>query len=171
MNSINNAFKAALLVAGAALTAGTSLGVAAAADQSATAPPPPGPPGWHHHGGPWHLLGKLGLSEAQRAQIKDIMTAARPQLKSLHEQIHANQLKLQQTSPTNPNYSSIVSEVSQTHGSLQAQLLTQDAEVRAQVFKVLTTAQQAQLTALEAQIQARMAARKHGPPPGEEPAP
>jgi len=48
--------------------------------------------------------------------------------------------------------------VSQTHGSLAAQLMTQQADVRAQVFKVLTPAQQTQLAALEAQMQAH----RHG---------
>jgi len=171
MNSIRNVFKATLLVAGAVLTAGTSLGVAAAADEaSAPPPPPPGPHGWHHHGGPWHLLGKLGLSAAQKQQIKDIFTAARPQMQSLHEQLHANSLKLEETSPLDANYASVASQVSQTHGTLSAQLKTQESEVRAQVFKVLTPAQQAQLTTLEAEMRARMAAHKHGPPPPEEPA-
>ena len=69
----------------------------------------------------------------------------------------ANSLKLQQTLPTDPNYSSIASQVSQTHGSLAAQMMTQRAEVRAQVFKVLTPAQQTQLTALEAQMRTKQA--------------
>jgi periplasmic protein CpxP/Spy len=171
MKSIRNVLTATLLTAGAVLTAATSLSVASAADEATTTPPPPAPGahGWHHHRGPWHLLGKLGLNETQKAQIKEIMTAARPQMQSLHEQMHANMLKLQQTKPTDPNYTSITSQVSQTHGSLQAQAMTQRAELRAQVFKVLTPAQQAQLATLEAEMQAH----RHGPhgPNGGAPAP
>jgi protein CpxP len=161
MKSIRNLLTATLLTAGAALTAATSMSIASAADEAATTPtpPPPGAHGWHHHRGPWHLLGKLDLSAAQKEQIKGIMTAARPQMQSLHEQMKANMLKLQQTKPTDPNYTSIASQVSQTHGSLSAQAMTQRAEVRAQVFKVLTPEQQTQLATLEAQMQAR----KHGP--------
>jgi protein CpxP len=161
MKSIRNLMTATLLTAGAMLTAAASLSVANAAEDATAAspPPPPGAHGWHHHRGPWHLLGQLGLSDAQKQQIKEIMTAAHPQMQSLHEQMHANMLKLQQTKPTDPNYTSISSQVSQTHGSLQAQAMTQKAEVRAQVFKVLTPAQQAQLATLEAQMQAR----PHGP--------
>jgi periplasmic protein CpxP/Spy len=161
MKSIRNLLTATLLTAGAALTAATSMSIASAADEApaATQPPAqPGPGGWHHHRGPWHLLSKLNLSAAQQQQVKDIMTAARPQMESLHEQMHANMLKLQQTKPTDANYTSISSQVSQTHGSLSAQMLTQHAEVRAQVFKVLTPAQQTQLATLEAQMQAH----KHG---------
>ena len=160
MKSIRNLLTATLLTAGVVLTAATCPVVASAADATAAPPPPPpGAQGWHHHRGPWHLLGKLGLSAAQQQQIKEIMTAAHPQMQSLREQIHANSLKLQQTKPTDPNYSSIASQVSQTHGSLAAQAMTQRAEVRAQVFKVLTPAQQTQLATLEAQMQAH----KRGP--------
>jgi len=160
MKSNRNLLMAGLLAAGAVLTGATGMSIAgAAADTTATATPPPVAHEWHHHGGPWRLLGKLDLSAAQKQQVKDIMTAAHPQMQSLHEQMRANSLKLHQTQPTDPNYTSIASQVSQTHGSLAAQSLTQRAEVRAQVFKVLTPAQQTQLATLEAQ----MAAHKHGP--------
>jgi Spy/CpxP family protein refolding chaperone len=161
MKSIRNSMTAMLLTAGALLTSATGMSIASAAD-TATAtqpPPPPGAPGRHHHGGPWHLLGKLDLNAAQKQQIKEIMTAAHPQMQSLHEQMQANSLKLRQTQPTDPNYASVVSQVSQTEGSLASQMMTQRADVRAQVFKVLTPAQQGQLATLEAQMQTH----KHGP--------
>jgi len=155
MKSIRNLLTATLLTAGAVLTAATSMSIASAADEATTTPPPaPGPHGWHHGRGPWHLLGKLGLSATQKQQVKDIMAAARPQMQSLHSQMRANSLKLRQTQPTDPHYTDIASQVSQTHGSLSAQMMTQHAEVRAQVFKVLTPAQQTQLAALEAQMPA-----------------
>jgi periplasmic protein CpxP/Spy len=163
MKSNRNLLTATLLVAGALVASAAGVSVASAADDTTTttAPPPAGhgPHGWHHHGGPMHLLSKLNLSADQKAQVKTIMTAARPQMESLHQQMHANMLKLQQTAPTDPNYTTITSQVSQAHGSLQAQMLTQHAEIRAEVFKVLTPAQQTQLTTLEAQMQAH----KHGP--------
>jgi protein CpxP len=166
MKSIRNLLTATLLTAGVLLTAATGVSAASAADAAAGAPPP-GNPGRHHHGGPWHLLSKLDLNAAQNQQIKSIMTAAHPQMESLHEQMHANMLKLQQTKPTDPNYASIVSQASQTHGSLSAQMLTQHAEVRAQVFKVLTPAQQTQLATLEAERQAHKHGAQGGAPAAE----
>jgi len=157
----------ATLTAGALFTAAAGVSIAGAADEATAAqpPPPPGNPGRHHQGEPWHLLGKLDLNAAQKQQIKEIMTAAHPQMQSLHEQMQANSKKLWQTQPTDPNYASIASQVSQTHGSLAAQMMTQRADLRAQVFKVLTPAQQAQLTALEAEKHTH----EHGPRgPGEE---
>ena len=80
MKSIRNLLGATLLTAGAVLAAGVSL--ASGADEATTAQPPLGPQGWHHRGGPWQLLNKLDLTAAQKQQVKDIMTAARPQMQS-----------------------------------------------------------------------------------------
>jgi Spy/CpxP family protein refolding chaperone len=163
MKSIRKLLWPTLLAAGAVLAAAAGLNVASAADEAATPPPAPGAHGWQHHRGPWHLLGKLNLSADQKQQVKDIMTAARPQMQALHEQMHANMLKLEQTKPTDPNYSSIASQVSQTHGTLAAQALSQHAEIRAQIFKVLTPEQQGQLATLEAQMGSHQ--HQHGPMP------
>lgn len=152
MKSIRNLLGATLLTAGAVLAVGVSF--ASAADEARTVQPPPGPQGWHHHGGPWQLLSKLDLTAAQKQQVNDVMTAARPQMQSLHEQLRANLLKLRQMQPTDPNYGNITSQVSQTQGSLSAQLVVQRADVRAQIFNLLTPAQQTQLAALEAQMAA-----------------
>jgi periplasmic protein CpxP/Spy len=165
MKSIRNLLTAALMTAGVVLTAATGPSIASAADEATTTQPPPTPGAheWHHHGGPWRLLGKLGLNAAQKQQIKEIMTAARPQMQTLHEQMHANSLKLRQTAPTDPNYAGVVSQASQTEGSLAAQMMTQRADVRAQVFKILTPAQQTQLATLEAQMQSQKHGARGGP--------
>jgi len=163
MKAIRNVLTATLLTAGAVLTAAAAMSVASAAEQAAATQPPPGPEGRNHN--PWHLLGKLDLSAAQKQQIKDILDAARPQMRSLHQQLQANALILRQTQPTDPNYANIASQASQTHGSLTAQMMAQRAEMRAQVFKVLTPAQQTQLAALEAQMPAGRRPRGRGPNP------
>jgi Spy/CpxP family protein refolding chaperone len=93
------------------------------------------------------------------------MTAAKPEMQSLHQQMRANMQKLQQTQPSDANYSTIASQVSQTHGSLSAQMMTQQANVRAQIFKVLTPAQQTQLATLQAQMAARREAAAAQPAP------
>jgi len=163
MKAIRNVLTATLLTAGAVLTAAAAMSVASAAEQAAATQPPPGPEGRNH--GPWHMLGKLDLSAAQKQQIKDILDAARPQMQSLHQQLQANAAILRQTQPTDPNYANIASQASQTHGSLTAQMMAQRAEIRAQVFKVLTPAQQTQLAALEAQMPAGRRPRGRGPNP------
>ena len=158
MNSIRTLLAGSVLATGALLSAGA--GLAMAADDATPAAAAPGQHGWHHHGGPMHLYGKLGLSDAQKAQIKTIMQAAGPQMKTLHQQMRDNQLKLHQVQPTDSNYDAVVSEVSQANGTLHGQLAVQMAGVRKEIFtKVLNASQQAQLQQLEAQMQARMQAR------------
>jgi periplasmic protein CpxP/Spy len=163
MKSIRNLVTVTLLTTGAVMTAAAGLSIASAQTTTATTTAPTEPTGhhgWHHHRGPWHLLSKLGLSDAQKTQIKSIMTAAKPEMQSLHQQMRANMQKLEQTAPSDANYSTIASQVSQTHGSLSAQMLTQQANVRAQIFKVLTPAQQTQLATLKAQMAARWQSRQ-----------
>jgi protein CpxP len=158
MKSNRNLLAGTLLAAGALVTAAASISIATAADEATTAPPAaPGPHGWHHHHG-GHLLSKLNLSAEQQASIKTIMANAGPQLKSIHQEMRANSLKLSQTQPTDASYASVVSQVTQANGSLHSQMITQREAVRAQIFKVLTPAQQTQLAALQAQMQARMQA-------------
>jgi protein CpxP len=168
MNSIRNLLTATLVTSGAVLTA-AGMSLASAADDAATTQPGPHEGHHHegrHHEGPWHLLGKLGLNAAQKQQIKEIMTAERPQMQTLHDQMRANSVKLRQTLPTDPSYAGVVSQVSQTEGSLAAQMMTQRADVRARVFKVLTPAQQGQLATLEAQMPPHEHGGRRGGPDG-----
>jgi protein CpxP len=160
MKSNRNLLAGSLLAAGALLAAVTGISIATAADEATTvAPPAPGPQAWHHHHGAGQLLAKLNLSAEQQASVKAIMANAGPQMKSIHQEMRANSLKLRQTQPTDPNYANVVAQVTQANGSLHSQMITQKEAVRAQVFKVLTPAQQTQLVALQSQMQARMQAR------------
>jgi periplasmic protein CpxP/Spy len=163
MNSIRKLLAGSLLTAEALAAAGASISIATAADEAAaTTPPAGGHGGWRHHRhghGHW-MFSKLNLTDAQKAQVKSIMTAAGPQMKSIHQQMRANSLKLSQTAPNDPSYAGMVSEVSQANASLHAQMITQREQVRASVFKVLTPAQQQQLAALKAQMMAKMQARQ-----------
>src|SRR5882757_1053055 len=163
MKSNRNLLAGSFLAAGALLAAATSISVAIAADEAATAAPP-APPAtgahdWHRHHGAGHLLAKLNLSAEQQASVKTIMASAGPQMKSIHQEMRANSLKLRQTQPSDPNYANVVAQVTQANGALHSQMITQREAVRAQVFKVLTPAQQTQLVALQAQMITQMQAR------------
>ncbi len=163
MNSIRNLLAGTALAAGSLLTAGTVFSLASAADTTTTPPTTPpagGPHGWHHHHhGMGFLYSKLGLSDAQKAAIKTIMQTNGPQMKTLHEQMHANSLKLRQTQPNDPNYNNVVSQVTAANATLHQQMDTLKATVRQEIFAKLTSAQQTQLQTLEAQMEAQMEAR------------
>ena len=161
----NRKYFAASLAAGLMLSAAAGISIAIAADTAVpaapAAPAAPGPHGgWHHHrhhGG--MMLSKLNLTPEQQASVKTIMANAGPQMKSIFQEMHANSQKLHATQPTDANYASVVSQVTQANGSLHSQMITQREAVRAQIFKVLTPAQQTQLVTLQAQMQANMQAR------------
>ena len=159
MKSNRNLLPAGLLAAGALLSAAAGISIATAADEATPATPATpaaGPHGWQHHHrhGHW-LLSKLNLSAEQQASVKTIMANAAPQMKSIHQEMRSNSLKLKQTQPTDANYAGVVAQVTQANGSLQSQLIGQREAVRAQIYKVLTPEQQTQLKALQAQMQAR----------------
>jgi protein CpxP len=152
MKSMRNVLVGTLLAGGALLTAATSFSIANAADDATTATPAPGSQAPGRHGfGPERIFSKLGLTADQQASIQSIMAAAKPQMKSLHEQMRANHLKLMQTKPDNPNYGNVVAEVAQANAALASQRTTQAAELRTKMYAVLTPAQKTQLASLEAQ--------------------
>jgi periplasmic protein CpxP/Spy len=165
MNSIRNLLAGTALAAGALLSAGAVFSLASAADTPTTpAPAEGGPHGWHHH---HHhgFLRQLNLTDAQKASIKTIMQTNGPQLKSLHEQLYSNSLKLRQTQPTDPNYSNLVSQAAAANAPVHSQIDTLKATIRQEIFGKLTQAQQTQLQTLEAQAEARHAAHAAGTAP------
>jgi Spy/CpxP family protein refolding chaperone len=106
------------------------------------------------------MLSKLNLTPEQKAAVKTIMANAGPQMKSIAQEMRANSQKLHSTQPTDANYAAVVSQVTQANGSLHSQMITQREAARAQIYKVLTPAQQTQLVALQAQMKANMQARR-----------
>ena len=171
MKSIRKVLVGTFLAAGALLSTAGGPSVASAADDATAAPPPPGA---HGPRGPEHLFSKLGLTAEQQASIKSILTAARPQSKSLHDQMQANRAKLIQTKPDDPNYANVVAEVAQANAGLASRRTTQHAELRAQTYAVLTPAQKTQLATLEAQALAHPHPQRwgaHGNGAGIPPAP
>ena len=145
------------------MRASAGVSVAAAADVATPATPATpaaaGPHRWHHHGH-GDLLSKLNLSAEQQAAVKTIMANAGPQMKGIHQEMRGNSLKLRQTQPSDATYANVVAQVTQANGSLHSQMITQREAVRAQVYKVLTPAQQTQLVALQTQMRANMEARR-----------
>jgi Spy/CpxP family protein refolding chaperone len=166
MNSIRNLLAGTALAAGALVSAGAVFSLASAADTTTTPTTTPsgGPHGWHHH---HHhsFLRELNLTDAQKASIKTVWQTNEPQMKSLHQQLQANYLKLQQTQPNDPNYSNVVSQTAAANAPLHQQVDTLKATIRQEIFATLTPAQQSQLQTLEAQAQARRAAHAAGATP------
>jgi Spy/CpxP family protein refolding chaperone len=175
MKSMRNIPAAGLLAGAALLAAAAGFTVARAADDAAaTSAVPDATPQGHHGWGPGRIYSRLNLTAEQKESIKAIMTAAKPQMQSMHAQMKANHLKMTQTTPDDPNYASVVAEVAQTNATLASQRTTQMSEIKAQIYALLTPAQKTQLATLEAQWAANPHAgawgRHGGSAPGTGPA-
>ncbi len=84
---------------------------AATTTNTPTAAPGPGGHHWqgHHHGFMGMVLHKLNLTDAQKAQVKTIMTSERSQFQALRTSSQANHDALASTSPTDTaTYASLV---------------------------------------------------------------
>ena len=168
-NSFIPGIAAALLLAG---LAGTAAAEAPAADT--TAAPPPGAHGHPHGAGPQmdlrHILRQLNLTPEQKTQVDSILSSAKPQMQAHHATSVANREKLMVLSPSDPAYPAAVAAV-QADASSGVKLA---ADLKTQVYAVLTPEQQAKIPEIQATAKAQIAARRaewraaHGgsaPPP------
>jgi len=163
MKSIRNVLFGTLVAGGAVLAAAGGLSIANAQVAPAAATSTTPPSGWqghHHRGGFWREYSRLGLTDDQKASIKSIFAAAKPQMKALHQQLQANHLKLSQTKPDDPNYANVVAEVAQSNATLASQRTSQSSQLRSQIYALLTPAQKTQLATQQAVWAARAAARQ-----------
>ncbi|MDB5986963.1 MAG: hypothetical protein JWR16_2016 [Nevskia sp.] len=123
----------------------------------------PGPgadgPGWHHHrGGPFrHELRQLNLSDAQKASIKQIVQAARPQMRAQVEAVHQQRKAFETATPGTAAYQSAAAALAQAEATAASARVQEGAAVRTQIYAVLTDAQKAQLATLIQQREAKVA--------------
>lgn len=138
------------------------VGVGAYADTPATDTTPAAPaaaPGWHghRHGGFRQVLAKLNLTADQQTQLKSILAQAKPQFQALMASGRANHEALATTAPTDhPAYDSLLA-TSKANAASRLQLRS---DVWAQIYTVLTPAQQAQVPVIVAAQKAARDARR-----------
>lgn len=143
------------------LAFGSALAIGSFAVAAQGAPGPGGPGGWGHHGGPgghhgMMELGKLNLSDTQKASIKQVMKSSFEQNRSRFQALRQQRQAFEAMKPTDPGYQSAASALAQAEGAATTARVQQMANVRAQVYNLLTPAQQSQLATMRAQRQARM---------------
>jgi Spy/CpxP family protein refolding chaperone len=139
------------LIASAVLALTTALSTTAA--QAQITPPAPAvntPPAWSHHD---HLHGhspfmgalkQLGLSDAQKASIRQIFETQHAAAKAEHASFHQQQLAFASLDPASSDYQQQVNGFAD-QAAAQARQRTQDmAQLKAQVIAVLTPEQKTQ---------------------------
>ena len=111
---------------------------------------------WHgHQGGEMMVLHKLNLSDAQSASIKQIFGNSREQNKPARQALHQQRSAFEAMSPTSAGYQAAAASLAKAEGQATQERVMQMADLRAQIYRVLTPAQQAQLVTLKAQEQTR----------------
>lgn len=141
------------LILGLAFGSALAIGSYAVAAQGA-----PGPGGRGHHGDHHGMmeLGKLNLSDTQRASIKQIMKSSFEQNRSRFQAARQQRQAFEAMKPTDPGYQAATSSLAQAEGAAASARVQQMANVRAQIYNVLTPAQQSQLATIQAERQTRM---------------
>lgn len=126
--------------------------------------PPPGGPGGPHgpHGGSLveHLSRALNLTDAQKAQVKQIEDSLRESTKPLHEQLF--KLGGGPFDGFKDGFDeAAVRSAAQSRAAIQVELEVAHARAMSQVYALLTADQKAKL----AELRQQMEQRRPGPPP------
>lgn len=139
---------------------GLTLASAVALSTFAVAGPAGGQGGWHghghRHGGQFMALQKLNLTDAQRASIKQIFTTSFAQGKAQRTALHQQRAAFESMTPDQVGYTAAASQLAQAEATATQARVQQQANVRAQIYAVLTATQKAQLATMKTQREARM---------------
>ena len=113
---------------------------------------------WHgHHGMAMggHLYEQLNLSDAQRTQIKQLMqqnfAQAKPQMQALRQARQA----FEAAAPGTADYQTAASNLAEAEADAARTRTTHRANLRAQIYQLLTPEQRTQLASLQAERKAQ----------------
>jgi len=112
--------------------------------------------GWHEHGHRGFAdFKQLGLSDAQKASIKQIVQSAREQGKPQRQALRQQREAFEAMTPNQAGYQAAAAKLAQAEGAATQARVQQRAAIRAQIYAVLTPAQQNQLASIKAERLAR----------------
>jgi Spy/CpxP family protein refolding chaperone len=117
--------------------------------------------GGHHRGGGMMLRG-LDLTDAQKAQVKEIMEASKAKVQPLRESMKANRQKLQAATENGKFDEAAVQALANENASLSAQLLVERSRVKSQIFNILTPEQREKAAQLKSQMKERFKGKGRG---------
>ncbi len=118
-----------------------------------------GPMGMGPFGRMRMLADKLGLSDAQKQQIRTILQSHRDEWKGLADRARQAHQKLNAAVTADQIDDTAIRQAATDLGSVEADMAVSRAHVRAEVFQVLTPDQQAQAKQLQADMQQKMQQR------------
>lgn len=92
-----------------------------------------------------HMADHLDLDETQRAQVQNIMEAAKPEFEALREQKRANREALSSLDALDPGYSAQLNDIAVSNGQLATDGTLLFSRVRSEINAVLTEEQREKL--------------------------
>lgn len=113
---------------------------------------------WHgHHGMAMggHMYSKLNLSDAQHAQIRQLTQQSRAQAKPQMQALRQARQAFAAATPGTAAYQTAASNMAEAEADAARARATRHADLRAQIYGLLTPAQRTQMASLQAQRQAR----------------
>lgn len=147
------------------LTLGLILSSALALTSVAMAAGPDGHQGGREQGRSGHghqrghgrdmAFSKLDLTDAQRASIKQIRSSNRAQHKGQRIALRQQREAFRSMTPDQVGYQAAAARLAQAEGNATQARVQQRANVRAQIYAVLTPAQKAKLATMRSERQAR----------------
>ncbi len=111
--------------------------------------------GGHSHHGGFEAYSKLNLTDAQKASIKQVMQNAFAQSKPQRQALRQQREAFEAMAPNASGYQAAAASLAQAEGAAMQARVQQRAAIRAQIYSILTPAQQSQLASIKAQKLAR----------------
>lgn len=122
-------------------------------------------PGGPHGDGPGALMGMLGtaigLTDAQKAEIKTIFETANTNNASLHEELKASR-EAEKAAVKAGKSDAELAQLAASYAQLHVRMHTVRLQTEAKVYKVLTPEQRAKVEKLREEMTSRMAGRFGG---------
>lgn len=135
-------------------------GVIFAVGQTATK----GDKSWGRRGGHQRGAGmafrSLGLTEDQKAKLKELRAASRTNIKPVREAMKANREKMRTLTANGAFDEGQVTALANERAGLQAKLIVERQRMRSQLFAILTDEQKAKLAEMKAKAGERRKTRR-----------
>ena len=110
-------------------------------------------------GGPGMMFHRLDLTDAQKAQVKDIMSKERPTLRPLFQQLAQSRMQLQQYQASGNFDETQVRALAAQQAQLMTELTVQRSRIQSEMMKILTPEQKTKLADLQNQRMQRFQQR------------
>jgi periplasmic protein CpxP/Spy len=114
----------------------------------------------HRGGGKGMMLSGVDLTDAQKAQVKQIMETSRTNMKTVHEQMKANRQQLEASSENGNFNQAQVQSLAAQQGNLHAQMIVEKERVKSQIYQILTPEQKAKAAEMKAQMEQKRQERQ-----------